>query len=226
VTTFADHWRGRARSLATFGDSITEAVHIAPPEDRWSNILAANLGATLSNMGRSGTTLQNSLMHTGAPRPGNGRDRYMADLLGANRADAIAILYGFNDARYTAAPATFNHDGFVRDYREVLAGLLAGGYAPDAIVLGSPPYIGDIGFGVGSDGFTGQSRGNFQRYVRTVELLAEEFGAYYAAVNETMGAEGADALISDDHVHPNARGQAKIAEIFAAATPSRDRFPK
>ena len=62
--------------------------------------------------------------------------------------------------------------------------------------------------------------------MRTVELLAEEFGAYYAAVNETMGAEGADALISDDHVHPNARGQAKIAEIFAAATPSRDRFPK
>lgn len=226
MTSFADHWRDRARSLATFGDSITEAVHISPPEARWSNILAANLGASLSNKGLSGTVMQNSLMHTGAPRPGNGRDRYEADLLGANRADVVAILYGFNDARYTAAPATFNHDGYVRDNRAVLSGLIAGGYAPDAIVLGSPPHIPDIGFSVGSDGFTGQSRENFQRYVRTVELLAREFGTWYAPVNERMGAEGADNLISDDHVHPNARGQAKIAEIFADATPSRDRFLK
>jgi lysophospholipase L1-like esterase len=226
VTSFADRWRGHAKSLATFGDSITEAAHISPPEARWSNILAADLGASLSNRGLSGTVMQHSLMHTGAPRPGNGRDRYEADLLGPGRTDVVAVLYGFNDARYVAAPATFNHDGFVRDYRDVLGGLLAGGYAPDAIVIGSPPHIPDAGFAVGSEGFAGQSRPDFQRYVRTVEMLAREFDTYYAAVNETMGAEGADALVSDDHVHPNAKGQAKIAEAFAAAIPSRDRYLK
>jgi lysophospholipase L1-like esterase len=226
VTTFADHWRGRASSLATFGDSITEAVHITPPESRWSNILAANLGASLSNKGLSGTVMQNSLMHTGSPRPGNGRDRHKADLLGLDRTDVVAILYGFNDARYTGAPQTFNHDGFVRDYRDVLKGLLAAGYESDAIVIGSPPHIPDAGFAVGTDGFTGQSRAGFQSYVRTVEMLAREFGTYYAPVNERMGAEGADSLVSSDHVHPNNAGQAKIAEAFAGAVLSTDRFPK
>ncbi|HQZ11287.1 MAG TPA: SGNH/GDSL hydrolase family protein [Devosia sp.] len=226
MTTFADHWRGRARSLATFGDSITEATHIAPPDARWSNILAADLGAALSNRGLSGTTLQNSPMHTGAPRPGNGVDRFEADLLGPHRADVIAILYGFNDARYTGAPETFNHDGFVRDYRHILMSLFAAGYEPGAIVLGSPAYLPDIGFSVGSEGFTGQSRAEFQRHARTVEKLARDFGTFYAPVNERMTAEGGDALISDDHVHPNAEGQARIAEAFAGATPSRDRFPK
>lgn len=227
MRTFGDHWRGRAQSLVTFGDSITEAVHISPPEARWSNILAADLGvARLANKGKSGTVMQGSLAQTGQPRPDNGHDRYRRDLLGSDRADIIAILYGSNDARYVQAPDTFGHDNFVRDYKAVIAGLFAAGYAAEAICLGSPPHIPDAGFAVGADGFAGQTRAEFQRYVRTVEMIAIEFGTWYAPVNERMGAEGADTLISDDHVHPNVRGQAKIAEAFAAATPSRDRFLK
>lgn len=217
MTTFADHWRGRAKSLATFGDSITEAVHISPPEARWSNILAANLGATLSNRGLSGTVMQRSAAHDGLPRAGNGRDRYAADLLGPARADVVAILYGFNDARYTAAPETFNHDGFVHDYREVLTGLFAAGYTPDTIVVGSPPHIPDAGFAVGEDGFSGQSRAEFQRYVPAVETIARTAGCYYAPVNELMGREGGDALLSPDHVHPNHAGHAAIARAFSGA---------
>jgi hypothetical protein len=48
--------------------------------------------------------LQASPDASGQPRPGNGRERYEADLLGGERADVIAILYGTNDARYTAGP--------------------------------------------------------------------------------------------------------------------------
>jgi lysophospholipase L1-like esterase len=172
----------------------------------------------LYNRGIAGTTLQDSPIATGAPKPNNGRARFERDLLGAERADVIAILYGFNDARYIGAPQTFNLDGFIRDYRDVLTGLLGGGYAPDALCLGSPPHIPDAGFAVGTEGFTGQTRERFQVYVETVRALAEEFGTFYAPVNERMGREGGDALLSGDQVHPNDAGHAKIAEIFAGAT--------
>lgn len=209
----------RVASLATFGDSITAGLAATTPERRWSNLLAAQLGApTLYNRGIGGTVVQSSPMADGQPRPGNGHSRYRRDLLGAERGDVLAILYGFNDARYVGAPETFNHAGFVRDFRAMLSGLREAGYAAASICLGSPPHLPDAGFAVGSPGFAGQSRELFQAYVPAIRALAREFGTYYAPVNERMGAEGGDALIAPDHVHPNDRGHAKIAEIFAAAT--------
>lgn len=219
MTAFIERWRGRAGSLAAFGDSITQALHIPDPRDRWADRLAAALGATLRNHGLSGTVLQDSPDASGAARAGNGRSRYEAALLGDGRADVVAILYGTNDARYTAAPASFSRERFAQDYRDVLGGLLGAGYAADAIVIGSPPHLPDAGFAVGAeDGFAGQSRETFQRYVLTVRDLAQETGVYYAPVNERMGAEGGDGLILDDHVHPNPAGHEKIAAIFAGAT--------
>ena len=219
MTSFAEHWTGRAKSLAVFGDSVTQAIHIPIPEHRWSNRLAERLRARLSNRGISGTVLQSSPDASGRPRADNGHTRYVQDLLGTDRADVIAILYGTNDARYTAAPATFSLEAFTRDYRAVLTGLFAAGYSPDAIVIGSPPYLPEEGFAVGAeDGFAGQSRRQFQLYVETVKSIATEAGTFYAPVSERMATEGGDALIGDDHVHPNEAGHARIAEIFAAAT--------
>src|SRR5690606_26056196 len=116
------------------------------------------------------------------------------------------------------APQTFGATGFVRDFRAVLTGLIAAGYAPEAIVIGSPTHLPDAGFGVGSDGFAGQSRAVYQSFVPLVRGLAAEFGCFYAPVNERMAAEGGDALILPDNVHPNAAGHSKIAAIFADAT--------
>jgi len=219
MTSFMGHVRASgATSLATFGDSITEGMSASAPEHRWANRLAATLGVRLHNKGIAGTTMQNSPIATGEPKPNNGRSRYERDLLGPDRADVIAILYGFNDARYIGAPETFNMDGFLRDYRDVLTGLLGAGYLPESLCLGSPPHIADAGFSVGSEGFTGQTRAQFQTYVEAVKALAEEFGTFYAPVNERMQREGGDALLSDDYVHPNDEGHAKIAQIFASAT--------
>jgi lysophospholipase L1-like esterase len=217
--TFAEHGRARGvRSLATFGDSITAGESASTPERRWSNLLAERLGASiLRNRGIGGSVMQNSLMADGAPKPGNGRSRYAEDLLGPERADVLAILYGFNDARQVGSSA-FTPETFVQSYREVLAGLFAAGFRPADICLGSPPHIPDAGFAVGSSGFAGQTRERFQAYVGLVRSIAEEAGTFYAPVNERMGREGGDALISDDHVHPNDAGHARIAAIFADAT--------
>jgi lysophospholipase L1-like esterase len=107
----------------------------------------------------------------------------------------------------------------VLDYRDILAGLFAAGYAPEAIVLGSPPHLPDAGFAVGAeDGFAGQSRVEFQRYAAAVKSIARAAATYYAPVNERFGAADLDALILPDHVHPNADGHAVIAATFAEAT--------
>ena len=218
MTTFAERWSGQAGSLATFGDSITEGLTIPVPAARWADRLAARLGVRLHNRGISGTVMQSSPAAGGAPRDNNGHGRYRRDLLGAERGDVVAILYGTNDARYIGAPQTFGADGFVRDYRAVLAGLIDAGYAPEAIAIGSPTHLPDAGFAVGTEGFAGQSRAVYQSFIGLVQALAIEFGCYYAPVNERMAAEGGDALILPDNVHPNAAGHGKIAEIFAEAT--------
>lgn len=218
MTTFLERWQGHVGALATFGDSITEGLTIPEMPARWANRLAARLGARLHNRGISGTVMQSSLAAGGAPRPNNGHGRYQRDLLEAERGDVVAILYGTNDARYIGAPLTFGATGFVRDYRAVLAGLIAAGYAPEAIVVGSPSHLPDAGFAVGTEGFAGQDRSVYQSFVPLVQSLAREFGCYYAPVNERMAVEGGDTLILPDNVHPNAAGHAKLAEIFAEAT--------
>jgi lysophospholipase L1-like esterase len=206
-----------ARTLATFGDSITFGMSATTPERSWASLLAVRLDCALVNKGIPGTVMQNSPAMGGAPRPNNGWSRHKADLLGAERADCIAILYGFNDARYVGAPETFSIEGFIRDYRDVLGNLVAAGIRPEMVCLGSPPHIPNAGFAVGSEGFTGQTRERFQAHVEAVEAIARQFGVFHAPVNERMGTEGGDALVSDDMVHPNDEGHAKIAEIFAAA---------
>ena len=218
MTNFAQHWRGRATSLATFGDSITEGLTIPEIRARWANCLASMLDVRLYNRGLSGTVMQSSPAADGQALYNNGHRRFRRDLLGAERGDVVAILYGTNDARYVGAPQTFGAEGFVRDYRAVLVGLVDAGYAPGAIAVGSPTYLPDAGFAIGSEGFAGQSRAVYQSFVHLVQALAIEFRCFYAPVNERMATEGGDALILPDNVHPNAAGHAKIAEIFASAT--------
>jgi lysophospholipase L1-like esterase len=221
--SFLATWRGRAGVLATFGDSLTEALTMADPADRWANRLAEALGARLLNRGLSGTVLQDSPAAGRTPLADNGLSRFRRDLLGTDRADVIAILYGTNDARYTAAPDTFGAEGFVRDYRILLSTLLGSGYRPEALVLGSPGHLPDAGFAVGAErGFAGQSRATYQGYAALVRSLAAEFGCFYAAVNERMASEGGDALILPDNVHPNAEGHRVIAAAFRDATRSTD----
>lgn len=212
-------------NIVGFGDSITVGQNATIPANYWINIVGARLGATVLNAGIAGTVLQNSNDAGAAPRASNGRDRYVADVTGANKRDTIFLAYGFNDARYTGAPTTFNLSFYAIDMREVLIGLLAAGYTSDKIVIVSPYYITDTGLATGSAGFTGQTRAVFESFVEASRKVAREFGCWYIDVYAAMLAGGGASLIDVDNIHPTDAGHLVIANAVMNATRSPITLP-
>ena len=202
-------------STVVTGDSITGAPEI-PANSRWANIVTTALGSTLNNNGISGTVLQNSPDASNFARANNLRDRYVADLTGVNKKNLVVIAYGLNDARYTAAPQSFNKANFINDYREILYGLQAAGYTGNRIVLVSPHWFPDEGFASGGAGFTGQNRVTYETYVAAVLALAKEFGCYYADSYTALKAAG-PSVFGPDKIHPLDTCQAIIAQAVLAA---------
>lgn len=101
-----------ATVVSGFGSSTIEGDGASGTAPHALTLIGGAMGAgTIRNKGIAGTVLQNSIAAGGAPLASNGRDRFVADLLGANRSERLYILYGANDLRYTAAPATFNLGG-------------------------------------------------------------------------------------------------------------------
>lgn len=206
-------------SVAGFGSSTMEGDAASTTAARALNLAAAALGAgTIRNQGLSGTVLQNSPDASGSPRANNGRDRFAGALLGANLSGRVFILYGANDLRYTGAPATFNLAGFSNDLREVLNGLLVGGYARDQIVLASPNWYPDATYSIGSTGFTGSNRTIHEAHVNACSEIATEYGLAYADVYGRMRDLGGVTLMSADGLHCNDAGHQVIAHTFLTAT--------
>jgi hypothetical protein len=160
---FAEHLKSLAISgTRVFGDSITAGFNASRAELAWPALFASAVeGFPIRNHAIPGTVLQGSKLVDGKPRPNNGVGRFVQALLDRPHEDAILILYGYNDGRYTAAPETMSVAGFVRDYSRILKELIAAGHG-QRIAIGSPPYIPDVGFSVGSAGFTGQTREGFR----------------------------------------------------------------
>lgn len=208
-------------SVVGFGDSITVGTAASDAAHRWLNIVAATLGGTLLNQGISGTVLQNSADSGGSARANNGRDRYVAALLGANKQEMAIIAYGVNDGRYTGAPATLNVANYKSDYREIVRGLLAAGYAQDRIVIVTPHYITDYGFTQGSAGFTGQTRVGYEAFVQAARELAIELGVFFADSYGAMKSAGAEPGLNSegsmDGIHPGDNFMAVIAAAVLAA---------
>ncbi|MDR6817708.1 lysophospholipase L1-like esterase [Neorhizobium sp. 2083] len=216
--TFREHLKSLGISgTRVFGDSITAGFNATRSECAWPGLLAETVdGFPIRNHAIPGTVLQGSRLADGKPRPDNGVDRFDAALLDRPHQDAILILYGYNDARYTAAPETMNVAGFVRDYTRILEALVAAGHR-GRIAIGSPPSLPDAGLSVGSAGFTGQTREGFEAYVGAVKELAERFSVFYAPVYESMIVFGDGALASPDITHPNDEGHRVIFEAFLKA---------
>jgi lysophospholipase L1-like esterase len=197
-----------------FGDSITVGTSgVVTSYNSWMKRVASSMRTVATNKGISGTVLQNSNDASGFPRTGNGRDRYIADLTGANKKDAALILYGFNDLRYTGG-GDMSIANFLSDYQEIITGLLSSGYEASDIFMGSPPWGSDLLYENGSVGFTGSNRTIHEQYVAGVKLLCQTNGTLYAPVYEYMRDNGGSKLISSDNIHPNDDGHEVIANAF------------
>lgn len=200
-------------SLVGIGDSITVGINATEAAQRWLNIASAAINSgTLTNAGVSGSVLQNSADSGGSARASNGRDRFVAAMTGSNKRDLAIVAYGFNDARYTAAPATFNVAAYQNDLSEVVSGLRIAGYPANRIVIVAPYWISDTGLATGSTGFTGQTRAGFEAFVAAARAVADEHGTLYHDAYAWMRDNGAATLIDTDNIHPNNAGHAKIAE--------------
>ncbi len=156
--------------------------------------------------------LQNSPGSGGVPLNNNGRNRFVDVFCGSAKTEMAIVAYGFNDARYVAAPATFTAALYQSDLDEVVTGLRLHGYPRDRILIVGPHYITDTGLSTGSDGFAGQTRVGFEAYVTAARAVAADHGTLYFERYAYMAAHGAGALISDDYIHPNDAGHRAIFE--------------
>ena len=207
-------------TVSGFGSSTIEGDGASGAAAYALTLIGGAMGAgTIRNKGIAGTVLQNSIASGGSALASNGRDRFAADLLGANRSDRLYILYGANDLRYTAAPATFNLAGFAGDMREVMNGLLLGGYGRGEITIGSPNWYPDTTYSIGSAGFTGSNRTIHESYVNECLAIAAEYGVAYADVYGKLRDLGGVALMSADGLHCNDAGHQVIAHAFLRAAP-------
>lgn len=205
-------------SIVAIGDSFTVGTGASDAAHRWINIVAASLGATLTNNAIAGTVLQNSLNASSVPFANNGRDRYFAAMIGGGNKKAMGIIpYGFNDARYTAAPTTFNVAEYAVDYEEIVIDLLQQGYGPADIVVVSPWYITDTGLITGTAGFSDQTRIGFEAFVTAAAAVAAKYGVYYYDAYAYMRDNGGASLIGGDNIHPTDTGHAVIATGFMLA---------
>lgn len=200
---FAEHLKSLGISgIRVFGDSITAGFNASQPHLAWPALFAAEVGGLpIHNHAIPGTVLQASLLADGKARANNGVSRFAGALL---------------DARYTAAPESMNAKSFSLDYANMLEKLTEAGHAK-RLAIGSPPYIPDAGFSIGSTGFTGQTRQGFEVYVQTVRELAQRFRIFYAPVYERMKTYDDGALASPDFTHPNDAGHRVICEAFRDA---------
>jgi lysophospholipase L1-like esterase len=194
---------------------------VATAANRWLNRIGTIVGATVLNAGIAGTVLQNSADASGSSRTDNGRNRFASAVAGANLKEAVFIAYGFNDARYIGAPATFNASNYANDYREVLNGLRTLGYAREDIYVLAPYFITNTGLSTfGSDpNFSGQTRTGFEAFVTAAETVAREFGVrfcnLYAELNTPAFIANVDG---NDHIHPTDSGHAFIATAIQSRT--------
>ncbi|SEI11779.1 Lysophospholipase L1 [Rhizobium tibeticum] len=218
---FGEHLKSLGISgTRVFGDSITAGFNASQPHLAWPALFAAKVnGFPIRNHAIPGTILQGSRLADGKLRPDNGIGRFENALLNAPHRDAILILYGYNDARYTAAPDTMNVRNFTRDYAKMLEKLIEAGHA-ERLAIGSPPYIPDAGLSVGSTGFTSQTRMGFEGYVEVVRELSQRFSLFYAPVYESMKTHGDGDLASADLVHPSDAGHRAIFDAFINAVRS------
>jgi len=205
-------------TVVGFGDSVMVGSFASIPALQNINLFATGKSAgTPLNKGIGGTWITNlpSVATAPAATVDNGRDRFQADLMKANKRDFLVINYGFNDSRYTQTAHATQLGAFIDDYREVLNGLIIDGYKPERIMLGNMYCVSVARL---NNTVPPQPRVDYEDFVNAIEALAKEYGTFFAPTYQFMNSNGGPgALIGGDDLHPNDAGHDIIADCYLAA---------
>ncbi|WP_433793087.1 SGNH/GDSL hydrolase family protein [Actinoplanes sp. CA-252034] len=220
--------RGRAGTVVTLGDSITNGANTETNANhRWPDLLAArfrrariNLG--VANVGVSG----NRLLHDPNPPAGDPAEAFAAyfaqsalrrfdrDVLAQPGATHLVVLLGVNDLGHpgTVAPPSevVGADDLITGHRQLIArARQAGLRTHGATIL---PFKGDtLGFYTPENE---RKRSALNRWIRTSGEYDEVIDFDAAVRDASDPLRLATAYDSGDHLHPNDAGMAAMAAVI------------
>lgn len=193
-----------------FGDSITVGIGASPVSQRWSTLFCNQYGLTETNMGISGTYLENQ-----SPIVAQNMVTRIASIpVKTSSHRWLIFAYGINDQNLNAPNYTTTN--YISDYTTVLNAALAQGWTGASIILVAPSYIVP-GTYASVMGFPVSDPTRHQSFITATQTVATTFGAFFANPYSVMAAEGAGLLISSDALHPNNGGHRVLAATVGAA---------
>jgi len=200
-----------------FGNSITVGVGTTATNFRWSTHAAYQLNEIENNFGLSSSTMQK-----GTPDLPLGAasmiDRLNLIPTKSSLKKYLVFAYGLNDMGYNGG--TYDTVGFKAAYRRVLDTSIARGWSPSDILLVAPYFVNDSGYRRYDALNGGNGKPTVARHLQYVDAtlkISQQYGTKYIDMYQAMLANGADALLSSDSLHPNNDGHAFIAKTVAAA---------
>lgn len=179
--------------ILCIGDSLTYGYDV-PVGQRWTSIVARNLGVTIVNEGICGDTTQGMA--------------YRLEFLKLSEYDAFFFMGGSNDVLMDTPldeiTARIKH----------IVGILAHEGKP--LFIGIPPVTQPESAYYGWQQASDVARHNdmLQEIGAFVQLLCKETGAHPIDYNEALQHDGS---LYADGVHPNVAGYAKIAALVQDA---------
>ena len=196
--------------IACIGDSITFGLGIMDPGDRYPAQLQILLGPgyVVKNFGHPGCTVTRDSF-SGWPRGYAKQAEYAGAL--EFQPDIVICNLGINDVSDFAVP---QHPAFVRDYLEIIAAFRSRSGTP-RFILWQPlaPLF------PGHRYYQAPAVGQLNELIAQVAVQA---GAETLDMHAPLA--GHAEWVSSDHIHPNAQGARRIAEVtrdYLCAQPAR-----
>lgn len=202
-------------SIVLLSDSYGQAAGASAASYGFAKLLADHLQLVLVNKAVSGSTLMKR-----SPVDPYGSvnllDRLSDIPTKTARHKYIVCAYGLNDVGYNGA--NYTAANFSTDYRTVLDNMISKGWAASEIILVTPWYISDGGYGsyASTTGTTLVTATRHIQFVDTVLALASQYGTMVFDIYRSQAASGDIKFLSSDAIHPYNTGHAFIASQIAS----------